>query len=271
MVALTPEAPQRSFAAMYATLMQDAQVTLPSPEQIRAKPKDWALFLDIDGTLLEMAPTPDAVVVPDELVPLLAGLVKTFDGAVALSTGRLVGDADRLFAPLKLTTCGVHGTEVRRAAGEETLMLVPPVPTELAAAVTSLAGWAPGVLVEQKGAGLAVHYRNAPDAQVFLERELMRILAKHEDYFVRPGRRVLEVVPKGYSKGTALAWLMRSPPFRGRRPVMIGDDVGDQPALEAAERRGGFGLKVAGELFDRAEADFHSVIAVRSWLSALAA
>lgn len=254
---------------MYDTVMRDTQGAVPSADLIATNSAEWALFLDIDGTLLEMAPTPDAVVVPPDVVQLLSGLVKKFDGAVALSTGRLVSEADRLFAPLKLTACGVHGTEVRKTIGGETLMLVPPVPPALADACSRLAHIAPGILVEQKSAGLAVHYRKAPEAQATLERELELILRHHEDYGVRSGRRVLEVVPKGYSKGTALAWLMRLHPFQGRHPIMIGDDVGDQPALLAAERRGGFGLKVAGERFSLAEADFASVREVRSWLAAL--
>jgi trehalose 6-phosphate phosphatase len=150
------------------------------------------------------------------------------------------------------------------------MALVPQAPPALVEAVIEVARIAPGVLVEQKGAGVAVHYRNALEARALLEHELARIVGRFARFALRPGRRVLEIIPEGYSKGTALAWLMRSAPFQGRRPVMIGDDAGDQPALSAAEQDGGFGLKVAGEHFSLAQSDFDSISHVRSWLAALA-
>lgn len=240
------------------------------PKRLVADPSEWALFIDIDGTLLDMAPTPDSVVVPPGLVRVLEALAHRFAGAVALSTGRRVCDADRLFAPLKLTTSGVHGTEVRTSPGAERTMLVSPASPELVEAVTRAASMSPGVLVEPKGAGIAVHYRNAPDAGPMLKLELARIVGDRNDLVLRPGRKVLEIIPKGYSKGTALTWFMGQPPFRGRRPVMIGDDEGDESALLAAQRFGGIGLKVAGEHFSRACADFDGVPSVRAWLAALA-
>ena len=228
------------------------------------------MFLDIDGTLIEMAPTPDAVVVSPELPGILTGLAETLGGAVALSTGRQVVDADRLLAPLQLTTCGVHGTEARTVPGGEILMLVPPVPSELVDAVIAMVREVPGILIEQKALGLAVHYRHNPDARPLLLRELAGVLRKFTDYTLYPGRRVLEIIPKGYSKGTALTWVMRLGPFKGRRPIMIGDDAGDQPGFSAAEKHGGFGLKVAGEHFSLEEADFPDTTQVRSWLAKLA-
>jgi trehalose 6-phosphate phosphatase len=240
------------------------------PKQLITDPGEWALFIDIDGTLLDMAPTPDAVVVPRGLVHVLAALARKFDGAVALSTGRRVADADHLLAPLQLATSGVHGTEVRRRAGGETAMLAGPAPPDLVRAVKAAAGLFPGVLVEQKAAAVAVHYRSAPDAGAPLEVELARIVGAREGTVLRRGRKVLEIVPAGYSKGTALRWLMQLSPFRGRRPVMIGDDECDEAALAAAQHMGGLGLRVAGEHFARECSDFDGVADVRAWLRALA-
>jgi trehalose 6-phosphate phosphatase len=236
-----------------------------------ANPGEWSLFVDIDGTLLGMAPTPDAVTVPRGLVATLDSIVRGLGGAVCFITGRRVADADRLFAPLKLVSAGVHGTEVRQAIGGPIELLAPPVSSTMVEAITEVTALAPGILVEQKGAGLAVHYRKAPLVRPALVAELKRIVANAaEPLTLRNGRMVIEVVPKGFSKGTALAWLCRLDDFKGRRPIMIGDDVGDESALQMAERLGGMGLSVAGEHFSRRVAHFDDVESVRAWLGKLA-
>jgi trehalose 6-phosphate phosphatase len=237
-----------------------------------ASPQDWALFIDIDGTLIGMAPTPDAVSVPAGLVPLLGRVAAGLGGAVALLTGRRITDADRLFAPLRLAASGVHGTELRAEPDGPVSNLAPPMPAAVLQAMHNLESLAEGILVEPKGAGLAVHYRNAPDARNALEAKVAAIVATApDDLAMRKGRMVIEVVPKRFSKATELTLLASRPPFRGRRPIMIGDDAGDEVALAAAERLGGLALRVAGEHFGPASADFAGVESVCVWLEALAA
>lgn len=238
---------------------------------VLAEPDRWALFLDIDGTLLGMAPTPDAVSVPPGLVQLMDNLLAGLGGALAILTGRRIADADRLFSPLKLAASGVHGTELRTARGGPIDTLSQKIPSEVIQAMNDIASIASGVLVEQKGCGVAVHYRNAPLARRALETRLAAIVAASSyDLVLREGRKVIEAVPSGYSKGTALSTLLSLPPFKGRRPVMIGDDVGDESAFLEAEQLGGFALRVAGEHYDKGMADFGGVADVRAWLEALA-
>jgi trehalose 6-phosphate phosphatase len=229
-----------------------------------------ALFIDIDGTLLCVAPTPDAVSVPAGLVPLLESLKRGLGGAAAVLTGRRITDADRLLAPLRLVASGVHGTELRAEPGGSIATLAPEIPSSIVEAMGRISGIAAGILVEHKGSGVAVHYRNAPLARRALESEVAAIIASSSyDLVLRAGRKVLEAVPRGYTKGTALTAIAASAPFKGRRPIMIGDDVGDEPAFVAAERLGGLGLRVAGEHFSAEEADFGGVESVRAWLQAL--
>ena len=187
------------------------------------------------------------------------------------SPGRRIADADRLFAPLKLVASGVHGTELRSERGGPIDTLAQPIPADVIQAMNNISRIASGILVEQKGCGVAVHYRNAPLARQALETELAAIVAASSyELVLRQGRKVLEAVPSGYSKGTALKTLIARAPFKGRRPVMVGDDVGDESAFEVAERLGGLALRVAGEHYDRGSADFDGVGSVRAWLQALA-
>jgi trehalose 6-phosphate phosphatase len=239
-------------------------------QAVLARAGSCALFIDIDGTLLGVAPTPNSVYVPSGLVPLLDGVRRGLGGAMAVLTGRRIADVDRLFAPLCFVASGVHGTELRADPGAPITTLAPEIPSSIVQAMSGIRGMAPGVLVEPKGCGVAVHYRNAPLAQRALESDVAAILASSSyDLVLRKGRKVLEAVPRGYSKGTALTAIIASMPFKGRRPVMIGDDVGDESALEAAERLGGVGLRVAGEHFSAEEADFGGVESVRAWLRVL--
>jgi trehalose 6-phosphate phosphatase len=244
---------------------------LDKANAVLADPNRWALFIDIDGTLLGMAATPDAVVVPAGLVQLLDSVVSGLGGAAAILTGRRIAEADRLFAPLKLAASGVHGTELRLERGGPIDTLSQEIPASVIQAMDNISRIASGILVEHKGSGVAVHYRNAPLARRALESEMAAIVAASSyDLVLREGRKVLEAVPLGYSKGTALTTLMSRAPFKGRRPVMVGDDIGDESAFLVAERLGGLALRVAGEHYDRRAADFDGVGSVRAWLEALA-
>ena len=136
-------------------------------EAVLVDPEQWGLFVDIDGTLLGVAPTPDAVSVPPGLVQLLEGVVRGLNGAAAILTGRRVADADRLFAPLQLIASGVHGTELRSEPGGPTVILAPQIPAEVIQAMNNISCIASGILVEQKGCGVAVTTakRRSPDGR----------------------------------------------------------------------------------------------------------
>lgn len=230
-----------------------------------------AIFLDVDGTLIDIAPTPDSVVVPEDLVATLARLSRALGGAVAIVTGRPAAEVDRFLTPLRPLVAGVHGAEMRVALDGEIEEMADALDPSVIAAVSKLADIHPGVIVEPKGASIAVHYRLAGAVGPAIETELRRILAATPDHAeLCPGRKVVEIVPRHISKGGALKAFMNLPAFRGRRPIMIGDDVSDQSAFAAAQELGGQGLRVAGEYFRREDADFESPSRVRAWLSTLA-
>lgn len=229
-----------------------------------------ALFLDLDGTLIEIAPTPNDVVIPMGLASLLEAVTRHLDGALAILTGRPIADLDRYLAPLMPVAAGIHGAQIRATSGGEIEQIAGPVDSTVVDAVRTVAKDVPGTLVELKPASIAIHYRLTPSAEPTVEEALLRILDDSPEHLILcRGRKVFEIVPRDVSKGAALEAIIALPRFCGRRPIMIGDDVSDMSAFEAAVRLGGLARKVAGEQFSTAEADFAGPADVRAWLAAL--
>ncbi len=234
-------------------------------------PNGWALLLDLDGTLIDIAAAPDDVRVPPGLATMLSRVVAALDGAVAVISGRTLAEIDDFLDPLRLVGAGVHGAELRTAYGSEVVQAAEPLAPWMVEAVAELGALAPGIIIEPKGSSIAVHYRLAPAAGPAIEEVLTALINSGPDHLILcPGRKVFEVVPKSISKGAALETIMRLPAFRSRRPLMIGDDVSDETALDTAAQLGGRGLRVAGEHFAPTAADFAGPADVREWLAGLA-
>jgi trehalose 6-phosphate phosphatase len=227
----------------------------------------WALFLDVDGTLLEIAETPGSVRVPPELKTLLSNASLQLQGALALVSGRPISDLDRLFAPLILPAAGVHGCERRNPDGT---IVRPEVPSQVLAPVRqqlhAFAARHPGLLVEDKGFGVALHFRLAPelgDDVHSLMRDLCRQLGPQ--FALQFGKCVVEVRPTGFTKGTSIRAFMQLPPFAGRTPLFIGDDLTDEDGFVVVNELGGVSIKV-GDAPTAAQRRLSSVRAVWRWI-----
>jgi trehalose 6-phosphate phosphatase len=227
----------------------------------------WALFLDIDGTLLDIARTPDSVAADARKLELLEKLRDAAGGALALISGRPVSNIDRLFAPLRLPLAGQHGVERRDAAGR--VHREPVDATRLRRAAAPIRAFAEshrGLVFEDKGYSVALHYRLAP-LQREPARELVEAAAAElgSAFEVQHGKMVVELKPAGRDKGIAIEEFMREPPFSGRLPVFIGDDVTDEHGFRAVNRLGGHSVKV-GEGESCARWRIGDAPAVRAWL-----
>lgn len=238
------------------------------PPALTHHDRPFAIFLDIDGTLIDIAPTPQDVVTPRSLAPLLGRLFDVLSGAVAIISGRPVSDVDRLLAPVRLPVAGGHGAEIRLDVGGDITPTADALDASMIAAVLKLGEIDPGIIIEPKGTSIAVHYRLAVVNGAAIEEELRGIVGAHPSQAeLRMGRKVVEILPRHVSKGGALKAFMGLAAFDGRRPIMIGDDSTDQSAFESAEQFGGQGFRVAGEYFRPDDADFDSPTHVRQWLS----
>lgn len=223
-----------------------------------------ALFLDFDGTLVDLAETPDGIVVPGDLAGRLSALAQSLEGALAIVTGRALVDLEKHLGPLAIACAGSHGID-RRVADGTILGAAPEVMP--AAAEEALRRYAreQGVRLEIKPHGSALHYRSDPGGEeaglVFAEK-----LAGEYGLSVKRGKLLIEIVHPGADKAGAVHAFMREAPFAGRRPVFVGDDLTDEDGMRAAKALGGFGILVGDRLPSVAQYRLASPAAVHDWL-----
>ena len=234
-------------------------------------PAGVALFLDIDGTLIEIADTPDAVVVPQKLKRILRELQDCLDGAVALVSGRSIASIDELFKPLILPTSGKHGLEYRDALGHHSkddivvLKKIKNVQNILKKFVDNN----PGTILEDKGETVALHYRLRPKAKRAALTIIADLISNHADLELITGKMVLEIKPKVSHKGIAILKFMNECPFLGKMPIFIGDDTSDEDGFKAVNERGGISISVDTPYNSEARWQLNSVSEVQNWLENL--
>ena len=207
-------------------------------------PDRIALLFDVDGTLIELGPTPFEVHVPDELRAALPRLREMTGGALALVSGRPIKDLDILFTPLQLPAIGGHGAELRL---HQTIRSMAPLLSDsLRAQLSAAAALRPGIVVEDKGYSVALHYRKVPQYENWLLRHIAAANKAHADEVteILPGKLMLEVKRPAVNKGESVRQLMKMEPFRGRRPIFIGDDVTDESVFEVMPDLGGLAFSV---------------------------
>ena len=229
-----------------------------------------ALFLDFDGTLVELAEAPDAISVPGELAGLLAHLSARLEGRLALVSGRALGDLDRHIDCPGVAMSGSHGLELRLTDGRVLPVARPPALDAASEEIRRFAERAgDGLIVEEKPASVAVHFRHAPEREAEVA-ELVDRLAASTGLVVQRGKMVAELRPAGADKGDAVVALMREPGFAGARPLFLGDDFTDEHAFQAAAVMGGAGVLVGPRRETAARYRLDGVAEVARWLRAAA-
>lgn len=239
--------------------------SLPPPPSLDGA----ALFLDFDGTLVELADTPGAIQVPPSLPSLLRRLCDKLQGRLAIVSGRSIADLERHLDCAGIAISGSHGIELRLADGVRIPLAAPFDSAELGGKIERFAAQTKGLLVETKPSSIALHYRKAPAEAERVER-FMSALARQTGLSLQPGKMVFELRPKGADKGDAIRAFMAEPEFGGARPVMVGDDATDEDAFEAAAAMGGTGILVGPERPSAAKYRLAVVGAVASWLTTAA-
>jgi trehalose 6-phosphate phosphatase len=226
-----------------------------------------AVLLDVDGTLLDLADTPQGVAVPQRLKRALMALGLQSGGATSFVSGRSMADLDRLFAPLRLAAVAGHGAELRAQAGAVLQRYEAAIPADLRRQLEEFGATHEGIIVEDKGYSLALHYRLAPDKERIVREAAVKICQSLETPLIEllPGKLVLEIKQSGVTKATAVRELMGHPPFAGRRPVFLGDDVTDLSVFKILPDYDGLSISV-GRKVEGVAACFERPADVRHWL-----
>jgi trehalose 6-phosphate phosphatase len=226
-----------------------------------------AILLDVDGTLLDLAATPREVYVPPALRETLGLLLHKTDGALALVSGRPLADLDMIFAPLQLPAVGGHGAEIRATPkGRADRGRAKPMSEKVRRRFATVAAASQGILVEDKGYSIALHYRLAPEMEAYVHKAVAAISEElPESFELLPGKAVIEIKLAGFDKGTAVRSLMRRKPFAGRRPVFVGDDTTDEAAFAVLPELDGVGISV-GRRVPGVATCFDAPADVRMWL-----
>jgi trehalose 6-phosphate phosphatase len=233
---------------------------------------ECALLLDVDGTIVDLAPTPREVWIPPSLRNVLARLIERTGGAVALVSGRPVSDLDLIFAPLVLTAVGGHGAEFRLVNdGHGVAPNPPPLDANLKRKLAAIGKIGPGIIVEDKGYALALHYRLAPERESVIRAEVAKICAEHQSAAIEilPGKLVVEIKPSGFTKATGVRTLMTYAPFAGRHPIFVGDDTTDECVFRIMPELDGLAISV-GRKVPGVTSYFDTPDSVRGWLERLA-
>ena len=258
------------------TLEQEIASADQVPEQLAERDlarrlDEFAVLLDIDGTLLDLAPTPREVWVPPDLSKTLNRLLDKTSGAVALVSGRSLNDIDLIFAPEQFPAVGGHGAEMRLESDSEAVAThAPPMDKELKRRLAAIAKLSPGILLEDKGYSLALHYRLAPHAEkaIYAAVSLIRADLPNAPIEVMPGKCVCEIKHSGFNKASGVIELMTHDPFKGRRPIFIGDDVTDESVFAIMPELRGLAFSV-GRRAKGVVSHFDEPRDVREWLAHL--
>src|SRR6266403_2231585 len=243
----------------------------PAPGELGRHLDQTAILLDIDGTLLDLAPTPREVWVPPGLAKTLNRLLVRTSGALALVSGRSLNDIDLIFAPEQFPAVGGHGAEMRVSIDNEAVAThAPPMDKDLKRRLAAIAKLSPGILLEDKGYSLALHYRLAPHAEkaIYAAVSLIRADLPNAPIEVLPGKCVCEIKHAGFTKATGVRELMQQEPFKGRHPIVIGDDVTDESVFAIMPDLGGLAYSV-GRRAKGVAGHFDEPRDVREWLAHL--
>src|ERR1700744_788921 len=264
----------RNLAEMSADEMErkdEMPDAVPVPHLLVPHLGETAILLDIDGTLLELMPTPREVWVPPGLSQTLNGLLANPSGALALVSGRSLNDIDLIFAPDEFPAVGGHGAEMRLALdGAAVPAHAPPLDKGLKRRLAAIAKLSPGILLEDKGYSLALHYRLAPHAEsaIYEAVSLIRADLPEAPIEVLPGKCVCEIKHSGFTKASGVRELMTRVPFKGRRPLFIGDDVTDETVFAIMPDYDGLSFSV-GRRAQGVDGHFDSPADVREFLARL--